>query len=710
MNTIQHIISLAVLSALLLFFSCKKDSPGDEVSANLSVEHYFPNSGKAGTLVTIKGTGFSENIEENIVEFAGVRAEVFSAQSTSLVVVAPEAATTGKLTVKAGGHTIEVGNYTYQRLSLKRVWPANGPAGSNIRITGEGFGSLQQPARVTINDSTALVVNISDTLIVAKVPAGAGTGAVKVFVDNMVSTGEIFTYQEIKAIRPLTGGKGTKVTINGEGFESVKENNKVYFNDKQATVIEATPKQLIVLAPEGIESNKVSVIINGQKTVSAAIFSVVPLPKIAAVSPLSGPVGSIITIKGSTFSTVKEENKVLINGKEIPLETNPTSTELVVRYPANIGSGKIEVLVNDQKVVGPEFVNQELGITKVSPESGLAGTEITIQGSGFSKDLLGNRVSFNGVPAQIISASESVLKVIAPATLSTGPLSVQVGNLSARAPLAFRRSGVTTVAKGFMTLDYNYSKIVIDSKGNLYVNNPTSIMKVTPEGVSAVLATGFNGIMGMDIMNDIIYVVESTVAKKVTLNGQVTTIPTAAIAPRGITVDKNGNFYYPNSWNGILKVALPTGTVQNMNTGGASDKCRIAIATDGTIYHSSDDYQGMITRTLPGGRGVNWIGQYEGYGYQDGPISTARIGYGPAALKLNAQGNLIIMDGNNNAIREVNLQEQIISTLAKVERGFADGDLSTAKWGIISDITIDKEGNIYLLDVTGSAIRKVIFK
>src|SRR5690606_28464135 len=381
---------------------------------------------------------FSTSMAENIVEFSGVMAEVFSATSTELVVLAPESASTGKITVKSGSQTAEVGNYTYQSLSVSRISPANGPAGSNIRITGEGFGSLKEPAKVTINDAAALVVNISDTLIVAKVPSGAGTGSVKVLVDEMESTGAIFTYQEIKGIKPLTGGKGTQITLTGEGFETVKENNHVFFNDKQATVVEASPEQLIILAPEGIETNKVSVVINGQKTVSDAIFSVVPLPTISSVSPLSGPVGAEITIKGSTFSTISDENKVLINGKEIPLEKDPTSSELVVRYPANIGSGKIEVVVNDQKVVGPEFVNQDLGIIKVNPESGLAGTEVTIEGTGFSQDLLKNKVSFNGVTAQVISATENSLKVIAPANLSTGTLKVEVGSLSADAPQNFR--------------------------------------------------------------------------------------------------------------------------------------------------------------------------------------------------------------------------------------------------------------------------------
>lgn len=710
MKNLKYYIAFVLVTTLFTLSSCKKDDIAGGSTPDLKVEQYFPNSGKAGTLFTIKGEGFSEKMDGNIVEFSGAKAEVFSAQSTELVVLAPESGTTGKVTVSNGGQTVEVGTYTYQSLSLKKISPANGPAGSNIRITGEGFSSLEQPARVTINDSVALVVNMSDTLIVAKVPSGAGTGAVKVFVDGMESTGEIFTYQEIKGIKPLTGGKGTRITVTGEGFESVKENNLVYFNDKQAVVLEAAADRLVISAPEGVETNKVSIVINGQKTVSDDVFRVVPLPKIATVSPLSGPAGSLITITGSTFSTVKEENKVMINGKEIPLEKDPTSTELVVKYPAGIGSGKIEIVVNDQKVVGPEFINQDLGIAKVSPESGLAGTEVTIEGTGFSEDPLKNKVLFNGVAAQVLSATENSLKVIAPSALSTGILKVEVGNLSANAPQVFRRSGVTTIIRNLAPVDYNYSKLVIDSHGNLYVNSSSTITKITQEGEMSVFASGFGGIRGMDILNDVIHVVDINIAKKISMDGTVSVIQTAPISPGGLTVDSKGNLYYPNSWSGVYKVTLPTGTVQSMNTGGASNKCRVAVAADGTIYHSNDDYEGIINRTLPGGRGLNWIGSFGGYGYQDGPISTAKISYGPTALKIDATGNLIIMDAANNAIREVDINEQSVSTLAKVERGFEDGDLSNAKWGNINDIAMDKEGNIYLLDVGQAAIRKVIFK
>ncbi|KKX49915.1 hypothetical protein L950_0213320 [Sphingobacterium sp. IITKGP-BTPF85] len=152
----------------------------------------------------------------------------------------PTGGNTGKLVLSYNNQIMDVGTYTYQDLSVRQVFPANGPAGSQIRIGGTGFGSVSNPAEVFINEKKALVVSISDTLIVAEVPNEAGSGSVIVKVDGMNAKGQTFTYQAIKGIKPLTGGKDTRVVISGEGFEQLTTNNIVEFNGKKALVVEST--------------------------------------------------------------------------------------------------------------------------------------------------------------------------------------------------------------------------------------------------------------------------------------------------------------------------------------------------------------------------------------------------------------------------------------------------------------------------------------
>jgi YD repeat-containing protein len=67
-----------------------------------------------------------------------------------------------------------------------------------------------------------------------------------------------------------------------------------------------------------------------------------------------------------------------------------------------------------------------LAIFDIAPSQGAEGTAVTIQGRGFSAVPSQNSVAFNGVPAQVVSATPIELKVTAPVGATTGPVSVTV--------------------------------------------------------------------------------------------------------------------------------------------------------------------------------------------------------------------------------------------------------------------------------------------
>jgi hypothetical protein len=717
-----HINKLAwcIVFILALFSSCTSDK-NLAVQRELKIEQYYPNSGQGGTLVTIKGEGFNESIDGNSVEFAGVKAEVFSAKENELVVLSPKAGQTGSLKINNGQKSIEVGNFTYQTLSVQKISPTNGSEGMNIRITGAGFSSSVSPATVFINGTQAVVVNVSDTLIVAKVPANAGKGPVKVVVDGKESVGEIFTYQSIYRISPLTGGKGTRITVNGTGFDPVATNNTVTFSSLQARVIEATESKLIVEAPANVATNKIAVIINGQKTVGP-VFTVVPPPSLSVITPLSGPVGSQISIKGLNFSTITAENKVFINGTEIPVKT-ASATELSLTLPGGIGTGKIEVAVNDQRTTGPEFKTQNLGITKVSPESGLSGTVVTLTGTGFSTDAAQNTVTFNNAPAVITSASATSLTVVAPANLATGVLKVVTAGLEAAAPNTFNRAGVTTFAgsKAGTTLPTGLKRIALDSHNNVYVSTTTEIYKITPDGsIALFVGTGakLGNISGLTIdSNNNLYVADVNVIKKISPAGTVTQIDLASVTSVGsISVDAQDNIYIilrltdsNGSFNGICKLDTK-GNLTKVASWYGDFNCRPAVL-NGTVYYSPDAYDSYLLYCIPPAYPKKWIGTSGTTGYKDGSFSTALFNYGIKALVLDQQQNVYVLDPNNYAIRYANLTAQTVSTTLKLSSGNVDGDFTKAKWGAsLTDMALDSEGNIYVVDATNKAIRKVYLK
>lgn len=67
---------------------------------------------------------------------------------------------------------------------------------------------------------------------------------------------------------------GTELLINGQGFSTVKEENQVHINGRQAAVMEATSTQLRVVVPFGVEAGTVSVRTLQGQGISAEVLPV----------------------------------------------------------------------------------------------------------------------------------------------------------------------------------------------------------------------------------------------------------------------------------------------------------------------------------------------------------------------------------------------------------------------------------------------------
>lgn len=719
--------SVFVLIGMLLLMAaggCKKKH--DEAAPEVKVARYYPNSGKAGTLITIEGEGFGTDRGQYSATVSETPAEVISVTAKAIVLRAPGKGVTGPLTLKSQNRSFPIGQYTYQTLSVQRVTPLNGPAGSSVNISGEGFGGTGKPAAVFINGKEAIVITASDTLIVAEVPVDAGTGTVTVKVDNAESRGQEFTYQAIESIRPRSGGKNTKVTITGTGFEALAAGNVVTFNGKSATVIEAGKSKLVVVAPEGVETGPLVVSINDQKT-TGPVFTVVAPPLINIVSPLSGPRGAQMTITGAGFSQVKEENQVFLNGVQVPL-SGATEKELKLIIPGGTGDGIVKVVVNDQETAGPQFKDQQLGIITVSPESGLDGTLVTITGTGFSNVPAENTVYFNGVPATVTAATPTTLQLAVPAGFSTGELKVVMKGATAIAPKAFRRAGVMTLAGGPNSniFSWTISRIAVDRDKNVYVSSNTQVQKISPNGDVTSFAGSateggqkdgvgtaarFNYIRGMAVDNNgNVYVMDGGL-RKITPTGTVTTVSTQFTGV-SLTFGPDGNFYTTRGYEGVFRYNV--NGVTKISSIGLFDECRPAIDNAGNIYISKDQYESSVS-FIPSGSVLGYypralIGNAYNPGYLDGPFATALLNYNLTSL-IADNNNLYILDGISYAIRKADLTAKEVTTVIKTDIGFADGAFDQAKFGYgMSDMAIDKDGDIYVVDKANKAIRKIFLK
>ncbi|RQO64830.1 hypothetical protein DBR43_31615 [Pedobacter sp. KBW06] len=716
-NSKNCLYGLAI--ALLLVAGCKKDKI-EPVKEAVTVSEYYPNSGNKGTLITILGTGFGNSMGEVSASIGGVNAELVSVTPTAVVMRAPSAAKDGEIVMKIGETSFQIGKYTYQELSVQKITPANGGEGTLIRISGAGFSSLSGPAQVFINGKAANVVSAKDTLLVIQVPAGATSGPVKVVVNGKEASGQSFRFQAIADIHPLTGGKGTRVRINGSGFEAVVTGNYVDFNGKAALVEEAADDHLMVVAPDGITTGPVSVTMLGQK-ITGPVFTVVPLPVILNVTPLSGPAGTLMTIKGTTFSTVIEENKVSINGVNVPVAT-ATDTEITLEIPGGTGSGKIVLSVNDQRAMGPDFKDQTLGISRLSPENGLAGTRVNITGTGFSATASQNQVTFNGTAATVLSATESSMVVIAPQGFTSGPLKLVVNGQTALAPGNFNRAGVATLAGGPGSTELNLSRdqngsLVVDSKGNVFVLETENhrVMKITPDGKVSLLAGSASGDSGnadgqgnkasfslgrtggMSIDDqDNLFITDGKGVRKVTPQGLVSTFSAIEGNKQKSAFDKNGNLYVQiGSFDGAWKInKMGLKTMSKVSGSGFGEDVTPVIVGD--MFYTSD-YESAAVQT---------------YNLETGASGFLANGFSTiSGMVADGAGSLYVVDRWGYTLRKINLATKEVTIIATFASGsIVDGALSEARFGGLGDITIDKQGNLYVIDMTNNSVRKIFLK
>ena len=192
----RKISSVAAVVLLLLLaiagWHCKKTN--DTMKGyELVINSIDPDSGRAGSMVSISGRGFSEVFNENIVKFNDKPAEVLQASDTSLLVKAPEEDSTGPVSVAVNGQYQKGPVFTYIQDPLPVITKLNptsilSAGNRNLTIEGKNFGKNQGLVKVYVGGQLANILVFSDISINVTTPAfSAGTVSVYVQVDTKAS-------------------------------------------------------------------------------------------------------------------------------------------------------------------------------------------------------------------------------------------------------------------------------------------------------------------------------------------------------------------------------------------------------------------------------------------------------------------------------------------------------------------------------------------
>lgn len=187
-------------------------------------------------------------------------------------------------------------------------------------------------------------------------------------------------------------------------------------------------------------------------------------------------------------------------------------------------------------------------------------------------------------------------------------------------------------------------------------------------------------------------------------------------SPNGLTVDAQGNLYIADQGNNCIRKVTPDGTVSvyaGSKTAGFKDgpasearfngPCGMTVDSKGNLF-VCDYYNHCIRKITPNGQVTTYAG-IGLEGYKDGKADQAMFNQ-PLAVTCDKQGNLYVGDFENHAIRKITPDGQV-STFVGGKKGFKDGTGEYAQIAGPASITIDKDGNLFIIDVYNSAIRKI---
>ncbi|MGB9812604.1 MAG: IPT/TIG domain-containing protein [Thermovenabulum sp.] len=343
------------------------------------------------------------------------------------------------------------------------------------------------------------------------------------------------------------------------------------------------------------------------------IFAAVPVIK--SISPSSGSAagGETVNIYGENFTSANNI-KVLFGSAEAKvISVNTEGTLITVETPSYPQLGKVSVTVknSDTEIAisdpasggGFEYLQSKPQIDSVSPLTGTAGTEITITGKEFMKDIDSQRkliVQIGGyVASKITYVSSTVIKAVVPA-MFIGYKDIRVENPDGGTAIYYpaedskkfyyQKSTPTvtsiTPAKGPINTATEITIKGTNFVAGYYPGTQTPITTVTVGGVSAT---------------DVQVINETTIIAK--------TPPLSTLGPQHVIVTVDGVSAIKE--NGFTYISKPEISAVNPNKGSVLGGTQISITGSGfmngaTVKFGSNAAKNvvvqsstLITATLP---------------------------------------------------------------------------------------------------------------
>jgi hypothetical protein len=337
---------------------------------------FAPASATTGDTVTISGVNL---IDATSVSLGGVAAASFTTQPTNTIKAVVGSGASGNIIVNGPLGSDTIGGFTYITLIppvINSFAPASGSQGDTITISGQHFTGA---TAVQFGGTPASYFAVVSATTIKAVVGNGASGAVQVSTTGGSASSPGFTYlppSVINSFSPATAKTGDTVTILGRYFTGV---TTVRFGGVAATAFTIVNDSTIAARVGNGASGNVTVG-NANNSSSLPGFTYLPPPTVISFSPNTGTTGTTVTIVGQQFTGA---TAVAFGG--VPASSfTVVSASVITAVVGNGASGAVTVTTPNGTggVQGFVYLPPPV-INSFSPQSGTAGTVITITGSNF---------------------------------------------------------------------------------------------------------------------------------------------------------------------------------------------------------------------------------------------------------------------------------------------------------------------------------------
>jgi sugar lactone lactonase YvrE len=520
-----------------------------------AISDIAPNRGFPGTDVAINGQAFDTR-NAPVVKFNGMIADVKRLSATQITATVPATATTGYVTVEYGSRLLSGPIFTVIQTDLASIQPSSGSTGTTVTIRGTGFNTDLSQVDLHFNGISAVIQSITETEIVAIVPPGATTGNVSMKYGKREIYGPVFTVLQLSlaSFAPASGPVGTMVTLTGTGFDATLASTAVTFDGAVASIVSATPTEIVVIVPNPASTGDVVLTVNGT-AMNGGIFTVTAATGVTTFARglIASPLGIAMAENGKHVLVTQGTIHTILN-----IDDSGNSTT----FAGGNGAGFSDGAVADAAFNNPNGI--------------------------FSDPTSGNVYVADGSNNAIRQISHGVVSTLAGGT--QGRENGRRNGAKFHFPV-----GLTMAPDGnlYVTDFYNHLIRKITHDGDVTTFAGTGTAGATNDAGTAASFNGPYGITSDPAGNLYVCDLNNNLIRKITPSGEVTTLANLP-TPMGIVADANGPIYVCTGNSRIYEVSTgsavliagstPGDTNGPLSTALFNGPVAMAIDADGNLY------------------------------------------------------------------------------------------------------------------------------